>query len=131
MMERHKNWPKDATFNSPPLGTETRPRHHYISSRQPTRPAPVGSSKSRPSRPPASRLSGRYGLFATRRLKPGSLILPYLGLVHWEDDSSAGSDYDLSLDREAGLALDAARAGNEARFINDYQSHEREAEFRV
>lgn len=33
----------------------------------------------------------------------------------------ATSDYDLWLDREADLAVDAARAGNEARFINDYR----------
>ncbi|KAL1841886.1 hypothetical protein VTJ49DRAFT_6485 [Mycothermus thermophilus] len=33
----------------------------------------------------------------------------------------AKSDYDLWLDREADLAVDAARMGNEARFINDYR----------
>jgi hypothetical protein len=33
----------------------------------------------------------------------------------------ADSDYDLSLDRDHDLAIDAARAGNEARFVNDYR----------
>ena len=36
-------------------------------------------------------------------------------------DPHAESDYDLSLDRESGLAIDAAEMGNEARFINDYR----------
>ena len=31
------------------------------------------------------------------------------------------SDYDLSLDREHGIGIDAAKTGNEARFINDYR----------
>jgi SET domain-containing protein len=33
----------------------------------------------------------------------------------------ARSDYDLWLDRDAGVAVDAAAAGNEARFVNDYR----------
>ena len=36
-----------------------------------------------------------------------------------EIDSS--SNYDLCLDRESGLSIDAAIMGNEARFINDYR----------
>lgn len=86
---------------------------------------------------------GQAGLFATRDLAPGSLILPYLGEVHIgtapfgctattsttstddfnsaDDYDYAKSDYDLWLDREADLAVDAARAGNEARFVNDYR----------
>lgn len=36
-------------------------------------------------------------------------------------DPHAASDYDLSLDRELQLAIDAQRKGNEARFINDYR----------
>jgi len=49
------------------------------------------------------------------------------------------SDYDLWLDRDADLAVDAARMGNEARFVNDYRGVPRReegkkkanAEFRV
>jgi hypothetical protein len=38
-----------------------------------------------------------------------------------DDYDYAKSDYDLWLDRDADLAVDAARMGNEARFINDYR----------
>ncbi|KAH6617827.1 hypothetical protein B0J18DRAFT_446029 [Chaetomium sp. MPI-SDFR-AT-0129] len=103
--------------------------------------------------------NGQAGLFATRDLAPGELILPYIGEVHIgtapfghvnpdkdkhndqdnknndnndvdaisvvedQDDpyDYATSDYDLWIDRESDLAVDAARAGNEARFINDYR----------
>jgi hypothetical protein len=88
---------------------------------------------------------GQAGLFAASDLKPGSFILEYLGKIHAsppsssssspeslalasssastnpEDDMHAHSDYDLSLDRDAGLAIDADKMGNEARFINDYR----------
>jgi SET domain-containing protein len=86
-------------------------------------PIPAGSGH------PAA---GQAGLFATRDLKPGTFILLYLGEIHGPvststsqlpntPDPHATSDYDLSLDRHAGLGIDAARKGNEARFINDYR----------
>ncbi|KXX75520.1 Histone-lysine N-methyltransferase Su(var)3-9 [Madurella mycetomatis] len=95
---------------------------------------------------------GQAGLFATRDLRPGELILPYLGEVHigtapfglsrthtdkdgGDDYDYAKSDYDLWLDRDADVAVDAARMGNEARFVNDYRGVPRakraNAEFRV
>ena len=49
------------------------------------------------------------------------MILFYIGIVHGNEDTDVTSDYDLSLDRELGLGVDAATAGNEARFINDYR----------
>jgi xeroderma pigmentosum group C-complementing protein len=68
---------------------------------------------------------GQYGLFAAKDLKPGSLIIPYLGELHPGTGSGSKaaeeSDYDLWLCRSADVAIDAARAGNEARFINDYR----------
>lgn len=65
---------------------------------------------------------GQSGLFATRPLPPGGLILPYLGEYHPADSAAhASSDYDLWLERDAGVAVDAARMGNEARFVNDYR----------
>ena len=64
---------------------------------------------------------GQSGLFATRALPPDSFILFYLGLVHTAAGADAGSDYDLSVDRERDVAMDATRWGNEARFINDYR----------
>jgi xeroderma pigmentosum group C-complementing protein len=69
--------------------------------------------------------NGQYGLFAVRDLPAGSLILPYLGELHPGTgagaEAAAKSDYDLWLCRAADVAVDAARAGNEARFINDYR----------
>lgn len=83
--------------------------------------------------------NGQYGLFATRLLEPGTFVLPYLGEIHCSlptedtskftcstmpaliEDEHNSSDYDLSLDRLLGIGIDAAKAGNEARFINDYR----------
>lgn len=68
---------------------------------------------------------GQAGLFAARALAPGALILPYYGVVHSAAPphcrAHEASDYDLWLDREAEVAVDAAAAGNEARFVNDYR----------
>ena len=75
---------------------------------------------------------GQSGLFAAQHLPPDVFILPYLGCVHNEQDTDDTSDYDLSLDREIGISVDAAKLGNEARFINDYRgvSMRPNAEFR-
>lgn len=64
---------------------------------------------------------GQHGLYASHHLPPDSFILPYLGYVHDQADVDGASDYDLSLDRELGIGVDASRMGNEARFINDYR----------
>lgn len=85
---------------------------------------------------PSHPANGQAGLFAARHLEPGTLILPYYGLVHSSlpphSISHDESDYDLWLNRDAGVAVDAAKAGNEARFVNDYRGvRERpNAEFR-
>ena len=63
----------------------------------------------------------QYGLFAAAYLPPSSFVLFYIGYVHDERDTDEASDYDLSLDRELGIAVDASRMGNEARFVNDYR----------
>ncbi|KAK0103398.1 hypothetical protein ONS95_005424 [Cadophora gregata] len=86
--------------------------------------------------------NGQSGLFATKDLKPGTFILQYIGEIHASPlpnpttnpegspppspnpppiDPHASSNYDLSLDRELGIGIDADRRGNEARFINDYR----------
>lgn len=83
---------------------------------------------------PANRQSG---LFTTKDLKPGTFILQYIGEIHASPlpfashdaepafsnsiDPHANSNYDLSLDREHGIGIDADKKGNEARFINDYR----------
>ncbi|KAJ4403807.1 hypothetical protein N0V91_006320 [Didymella pomorum] len=64
---------------------------------------------------------GQYGLYATEHAPPDSFILPYLGFVHDQTESDETSDYDLSLDRDLGIGVDASKMGNEARFINDYR----------
>lgn len=66
---------------------------------------------------------GQCGLFADAGLNPDTFVLPYLGLVHSNtaSDTDSASDYDLSLDREAEVSVDATSKGNEARFINDYR----------
>lgn len=71
--------------------------------------------------PPGHPAHGEHGLFAAQHLAPGSVIIDYLGFVHSSRDADPQSDYDLSLDRDLGIGVDAARMGNEARFINDYR----------
>ncbi|EFQ89140.1 hypothetical protein PTT_14681 [Pyrenophora teres f. teres 0-1] len=75
---------------------------------------------------------GQHALYANQQLSPDSFILPYLGFVHDQADLNPASDYDLSLDRELGIGVDASTMGNEARFINDYRgvSTAPNAEFR-
>ncbi|KAI8962661.1 hypothetical protein F5Y11DRAFT_183736 [Daldinia sp. FL1419] len=74
---------------------------------------------------PSHPAHGQAGLFAARPLPPGSLVLPYYGVVHSSLPPHSlahdSSDYDLWLDRDGALAVDAAGAGNEARFVNDYR----------
>ncbi|KAI1088137.1 hypothetical protein F5B19DRAFT_27403 [Rostrohypoxylon terebratum] len=74
---------------------------------------------------PSHPANGQSGLFAARQLPPGSLILPYYGVLHSSLPpfcmAHEKSDYDLWLDRDAALAIDADKAGNEARFVNDYR----------
>ncbi|KAF1848291.1 uncharacterized protein K460DRAFT_353292 [Cucurbitaria berberidis CBS 394.84] len=75
---------------------------------------------------------GQNGLFANQHLPPDAFILPYLGYVHDQTDTDETSDYDLSLDRELGIGVDATKMGNESRFINDFRgvSTAPNAEFR-
>jgi hypothetical protein len=61
------------------------------------------------------------GLFASRNLPPSSFIILYLGLLHDFNDTDPSSSYDLSVDAELGVGIDAQSMGNEARFINDYR----------
>jgi xeroderma pigmentosum group C-complementing protein len=94
----------------------------------------------RPITDPAHPAFKQLGLFAAKDLKPGSLIIPYLGKLHsgigLDAEDAEKSDYDLWLCRAADVAIDAAQAGNEARFINDYRGVPRQrrqgpnAEFR-
>ncbi|KAH9827581.1 SET (Su(var)3-9, Enhancer-of-zeste, Trithorax) domain [Teratosphaeria destructans] len=77
---------------------------------------------------------GQRGLFAAKHLEPDSFLCLYLGHVHTNamSDSDPKSDYDLNLDGELGLSIDAGRSGNEARCCNDYRgiTERPNAEFR-
>lgn len=86
------------------------------------KPGPCALVKITPINNPQHPACGQAGLCATRALPPGSLIMPYLGELHPSSASShSQSDYDLWLSRTADVAVDAARMGNEARFVNDYR----------
>ena len=67
--------------------------------------------------------AGQRGLFAAEHLVPDAFICLYLGYVHTNSlsDTDPHSDYDLSLDRDLGLSVDAAICGNESRHANDYR----------
>ncbi|KAH9945619.1 hypothetical protein B0H21DRAFT_694110 [Amylocystis lapponica] len=65
---------------------------------------------------------GQYGLFATKKVSPRTLLLDYIGEVHCDDRPE--SDYDISLHRTqngVSVGVDARWMGNEARFINDFR----------
>jgi hypothetical protein len=98
---------------------------------------------------PAHPACGQHGLFAATALAHGRLIVLYAGRVHAApppppppavggvgqqqqqqqqpradgkgDDAHAASDYDFALDAALGVAVDAAREGSEARFVNDFR----------
>ncbi|KAI7917187.1 hypothetical protein M9X92_007509 [Pyricularia oryzae] len=143
-----KNWPKEIPYLSAPLRSPALTPAQLTSIRTPPPPSQTQPSTVPPSFPrgpnpaveirpitdPHHPARGQAGLFATRRLEPGSLILPYLGEIHpgvpdaaaaaddqQEEYDYSKSDYDLWLSRDADVAVDAARCGNEARFVNDYR----------
>jgi hypothetical protein len=64
---------------------------------------------------------GQSGLFASKNLTPDTFICSYMGFVHGPAEMNSDSNYDLSLDRELQIGVDATNMGNEARFINDYR----------
>jgi SET domain-containing protein len=86
--------------------------------------------------------NGQNGLFAKRKIQPGELIIPYLGVIHHTliplepsaEQEEHESDYDLSLLRlshadprnpfqgnHISIGVDAAEMGNAARFVNDFR----------
>lgn len=77
---------------------------------------------------------GQRGIFANRKLEPDEFVILYLGHVHMNSfsDTDPHSDYDMNLDGELGLSVDAVRAGNQSRFANDYRgiAERPNAEFR-
>lgn len=135
-----QNWPLNLPYLASPLYSPHLTRSHFLALRTPPspsesvslpriptnlRPGPTPAVQILPITNPAHPAYGQHGLFAARDLRPGEFILPYLGEVHVGSGEGAEeheeSDYDLWIDREEDLAVDAAGAGNEGRFVNDYR----------
>ncbi|RWA10152.1 hypothetical protein EKO27_g4950 [Xylaria grammica] len=142
-----KNWPSSVPYLSQPSFAPhvTKAQRESLGIRSPDLTTAIPSNFARGPCPlvriivisdPSHPANGQAGLFAARHLEPGSLILPYYGLVHSSTPPYSlahdKSDYDLWLNKEADVAVDAEKAGNEARFVNDYRGvRERpNAEFR-
>jgi hypothetical protein len=83
--------------------------------------APCPLVRIKPISKPLHPANGQHGLFATQNLLPDTFILTYSGFVHGSVDADPTSDYDLRLNAELGIAVDASSMGNETRFINDYR----------
>ena len=128
-LKQPKNWPHDVIYlTTPTFSKSIRPGELRAASsltsdlpllKVPDQPCPsvhvhsiVGSTH------PAN---GQSGLFADRNLRPDTFICFYLGFVHSQSEANDASNYDLSLDRELGIGVEATKMGNEARFINDYR----------
>lgn len=138
-----KNWPASISYLTTPIHSKNLTSTHIASlhtrskdaqdipANTPKGPCPL--VKITPISTPSHPANGQSGLFATKDLKLGTFILQYLGEIHTSStdlpsstptsaiDAHANSDYDLSLDREHGIGIDADKRGNEARFINDYR----------
>ncbi|OJD37114.1 set domain-containing protein [Diplodia corticola] len=124
-----KGWPPAVTYIVAPLYSRAcspeliNQLHTPPAQPTPLRPPPAPSPLVRVTQisDPSHPAHGQHGLFASRHLAPDTFVILYLGLVHTRTDADPASDYDLSLDRELGIGVDATRIGNEARFINDYR----------
>lgn len=127
-------WPKDIVYLNASKYSPKVQKAQLEAIRSPQESLPKGLVLSLPFKPsslvciqsiqdPKHPAFGQHGLFASKDLAPDSFIVAYLGLTHSNDteDTNASSDYDLSLDREAGVSVDAMAMGTEARFINDYR----------
>jgi len=154
-----KNWPTNIPYLTTPAYSQTlNPTHLQILRTRSTDSLPLPPNNPKGPSPlvkitpislPSHPAYGQSGLFAVKDLKPGSFILQYVGEIHASPNSNpdpesgtesnskiidphANSNYDLSLDRNHGLGIDADQKGNEARFINDYRgvAERPNAEFR-
>ncbi|KAF2088490.1 hypothetical protein K490DRAFT_64540 [Saccharata proteae CBS 121410] len=124
-----KGWPADVVYLSAP--TYSKACSPEILSALHTPPhstcpmqiakGPASNVRITPISNPSHPAHGQHGLHAAQHLPAGSFILAYLGHTHTKSEADPASDYDLSLDRELGMGVDATKKGNEARFINDYR----------
>lgn len=135
-MSTPKNWPISLPYLKAPLHGKdmsasqtkflrTQPLHlPSAPASSPATETPCPHVKIQAIQDPLHPACGQHGLFATKNIAPGGLILVYLGRLHGRATTSVESDYDLWLDREMDVATDAAGEGNEARFANDYRGVE-------
>ncbi|RPB05427.1 hypothetical protein L873DRAFT_1614944, partial [Choiromyces venosus 120613-1] len=120
------NWPPEITYLTRPhlsksLPAETLTHLSLSSTSSSTTSTPSPLVKIRKITDPAHPAFGQLGLFAAKTLSARSFILDYLGYVHDDNDLDESSDYDLCLDRELRVGVDARRMGNEGRMVNDYR----------
>lgn len=131
-----KNWPPTLPYLRTPTYSKllSPAQLSILRTQPPNAPAipvnaplgPCSSVKITPISDPLHPANGQSGLFATRDLAPGTFVLCYMGELHGsssleEKERYGESDYDLSIDRDGDIAVDASRMGNEARFFNDYR----------
>lgn len=125
-----KNWPSSITYLTQLLYSKNTSLSSYDALRNgdpsctPIVLSSIGPSSVVsiiPIHEPSHPAHGQFGLFAAKHLPPDTFIIWYLGLVHSAEETDPTSDYDLSLDRELGVGIDASKMGNEARMINDYR----------
>lgn len=128
-----KGWPQQGVvYLSQPLCSKTLSKetiqalHHKPASEQvlPKASGPSQLVRISPIKDHNHPANGQFGLIAAQNLAPSSFIICYHGYVHSEKETDPTSDYDLCLNRELGIGIDAAKMGNEARFCNDYRGIE-------
>ncbi|KAF1356151.1 hypothetical protein BDV97DRAFT_417594 [Delphinella strobiligena] len=130
------NWPSEITYLRQPTHSPSIPQPTLQALNTPTKqtaaypkfvlaelPIPNPAVRITPITTPTHPAWRSNGLFTTRHHQASSFILPYIGHMHTDApaDTDITSSYDISLDRELGVSIDAAKAGNEARFVNDYR----------
>ncbi|GAA5972584.1 hypothetical protein JCM11641_001912 [Rhodosporidiobolus odoratus] len=131
-------FPSNVNYLSTPSPSPKLPKHHRDTFCSPCPPQhypnPPPKLAIKVITDPTHPAYGQSGLFnATGKpIERGTWLRDYLGVVHTEEEMDPKSDYDLSLLREVRVeedgkekiqvvGCDATKAGNEARFVNDYR----------
>ncbi|CAZ82861.1 unnamed protein product [Tuber melanosporum] len=118
------NWPPEIIYLTRPRLSRSLPAEALTHlSLSPTSPPSIPSTlvRIRKITDLAHPAFGQLGLFAAKTLPARSFILDYLGYVHDDNDLDESSDYDLCLDKELHVGVDARSMGNEGRMVNDYR----------